>query len=473
MLSPRSGAVFVVCWCLAFGVLGSTVATAQFSQGSDQGSAPLFTNPDYWTRTIIDKVNRPEGNTVTFYLNHCEWVIYRDNAGRYRTCMPRPACDFLEDMGDTLQLATSWWENLADPEDALDFVYGGVFDDLDGQDCPTDKNECPAPDGWTDDGYWVVTRTYLDELGEECSDAASPALEAPDALAGGGCLRFYDDSATDTTTRSIREADLVFGASRWDNESPDCPGQTDYTFPECAGAWLIALVHEIGHCAGFSHAYLSRHTLEDLVDELDALGVDLLTGSPSIMSYDRPGSIETLDNGELNPYDKAVYLSAYSDPDPAYFAAFGTVVKDIGDNDCDNGITAEPLFGVGVIALAEASPNTFTPVHMSLTGVDPLGDGAFRLEHLTRGTTYRILVVDVRDPNQVTPNGFDFEDVEGGIPGNPVVRTDVWSEANSGPTYQYQIPARFETGFNFVLRAEFEGPQTGNRNEGQICVEFP
>jgi hypothetical protein len=275
----------------------------------------------------------------------------------------------------------------------------------------------------------------------------------------------------------VRECDVVLSADRWDNTNASCLAQRTQT--ECADAWRIALAHELAHGLGFAHSYLTRRTLDPLVDDFAGMSpsLTLMQGRSSAMSYDRIGSIDLGANG-LGLYDQAQYLYNYAtDPDPQgdFFAAFGTVVIDALDNDCGDGVDdAEELFGAAVFALEEdpLDSTELKPVHISLTGIDPLDPGQFRMDHLLRGTFYRLLVADARNDNQVLMHGWDFADMPGNTPGVGVARTDVWSEENSGDAYTFSMVPFFATGFDPKLEERFEGPASGNHDAQQICVEL-
>ncbi len=173
---------------------------------------------------------------------------------------------------------------------------------------------------------------------------------------------------------------------------------------------------------------------------------------------------------EVSPYDATLYLEAYSDgPDPSsYFTAFGEV-----RDSCPSG---DLQYGVGMFALESFTDNgeaKWRAVQMSLSGQDPLGPGAFRLEHLDRAKDYRLLVADLKNVNHTLPNGWDFEDVMGAPPGLFVARTDLWSETNSSDTYKYEMSGQFTTGFDYELFADFIEPQTGGYDAGCIELTFP
>lgn len=193
----------------------------------------------------------------------------------------------------------------------------------------------------------------------------------------------------------------------------------------------------------------------------------LTDAKPSIMSYDRRGSIDAGEFG-LNPYDLAHYLETYADdpdPDDDYFTATGEVHLDCGGGN-------ESILGAGVLALVVAG-NSLVPVQMSITGIDPLTDGEFELQHLDRNVSqYKLLVVDVRDPNQFDPTGWDFDNQSSEvIPGRNVFQTDDWDEDHSGSDYKYESRAKFATGFDYTLTSAFSSPSQGNDYAaGTICV---
>ncbi len=443
--------------CLSLVLLGSGAARAQFIQGTDLPSL----DPSDWTRTIIDKgVN----STVTFELNPCEYAMYLDANQRPRSCKPRPVdCALLNTLASKLQASLNVWSSLA--TDALTLDYGGIV----GGGCVTDVSACPV-DIWEDDNQWVVTRTYspTGPLGQECG--AGQGMQASQAGAG---LRLYDDASSDNTTRSVRECDIVFFSEKWDNTSSQCG--PPFTSTECAGAWKIALSHEIGHCLGFSHSYLTRRTLELLGPFFTNMGLELTEATPSIMSYDRIGSVDVFNQGALNTYDEALYLYSYADdPDPSdgHFAAHGTVSA------CSGGVEI-PLYGAAVFALAiqpaqGGEPEKLTPVHLSLTGADPLlvETGEFRLDHLRRGHDYRLLVVDTQNAAYMQNNGWNFNNTPSSVPGLPVFRTDLWDEVHSGNTFKREISDHFATGFALKITDPFSAPALpGDVVEfGRICV---
>lgn len=452
----------VVGWLVLLAAFGTTIATAQFTQGTDQqGSTAGTPSPDPadWSFTIYDTATY--GTTITFELNPCEWVLYMDDAGRPLSCLPRDvACATLADMETKVENALLEWDNL-DP-DALTFVVDQPA---------TCEPGCTVNDTdlWQDDGIWTVTRTYhvagtLDP--EECPNAATGALS------GGAGLRFYDDPPDSedptNTVRWVRECDVVFFEDKWDNAVEDCT-DAGFTPAQCGGAWQMALAHELGHCLGFGHSYLTRKILGPLKDDL-ASEIELDFGLPSIMAYDRAGNVEVAGHGSLNPYDKATFLEAYSDgPDPAsYFTALGEV-----RDSCPSG---ELQFGVGLFALekfTEQGVTKWRAVQMNISGQDPLNPGRFRLEHLNRSQDYRLLVVDLKNANQALTGGWDFDQTQLAPPGLKVVRTDQWSETNSSDLHTYEMSGQFATGFGHELLADFTEPQLGNYDAGCIELTFP
>lgn len=364
----------------------SAALRAQFVLGSDYVTASAFADPANWTRAILDTATN--GTTITFKLNPCQWVLYFDEDGQPKSCMPEPICGELEDMGDILDGALDVWGTLAN--DALTLEWEDLAT------CPQSAENCPSADAWADDGDWVVTRTY-DVAGNpvDCTDADTGALS------GGAGFRVYTDPTGNHDERWVRECDVVFFEDHWDGSGDSECINAGYSPTQCGGAWRMALAHEIGHCLGFGHTYMTRRLLEPLEGELS---ITLDEGISSIMSYDRPGSVEAWGNG-LGPYDRALYLETYatSPPTQDYFTAYGTVT------DC---ATSDPVVGAAVIALQEATTE-WVPVHMSLSGIDPLDEatGEFSLPQLARNNDYRLLVVDARDPNQLDMAGWKFDDV--------------------------------------------------------------
>lgn len=441
-----------LCLCMWLTFLGPGLVHAQTIQGYDDASQQQ--DPDTWTQAIYD--TDEEGTTVTFELNPCEWVLYQDENGRPLSCLPREVdCDTLDLMETKLENALDVWDQLA--PSALTFVVNQPAACEQG--CAT-----PDADHWEDDGDWIATRTYLPTTAQFTETNCPNADTFPQPVGAG--LRLYEDPTSDSTTRWVRECDIVFFGDRWDGIDDTCDPNV-YSLAECAGAWQMAMAHEAGHCLGIGHSYLTRRTLGPLVDDL-ASEITLVPGLPSIMSYDRVGTVDVFNQEELNPYDKAVYLSTFSTGPPVatYFTAYGTV----RDGDC---ATGNLLYGVGVFALEKTGSNWHS-VQMSISGVDPLGDGEFRLEHLDRSKDYRLLVADLRDINQTRTNGWDFDETAKITPGLNAVETDAWSETNSGGAYKYEMSAQYATGFDYELFAEFTEPSNpDDYDAGCLEITFP
>ncbi len=273
-------------------MLGGVSAGAQYVQGTDQQGNGVGTpspDPDDWTEVLYDTAN--DGTTITFELNPCEWVLYRDVDGRPHSCLPRDvSCATLADMETKLEDAINDVWNAIDPN-ALTFVVNQPA---------TCEPGCDGTftDAWEGDGTWVVTRTYdpggaLDP--QDCPNVATTT----GAEEGGAGLRLYEDPAGSNDVRWVSECDLVFFADKWDNAvGNDCLESGLYNSAQCGGAWQLALAHEVGHCLGFGHSYQTRKTLGPLKDELESdYGIELAFGLPSAMSYDRPGSVDLWNQG--------------------------------------------------------------------------------------------------------------------------------------------------------------------------------